>query len=102
MSNPITITINDHKERDGYTVKPTEVNFKLFYTTAPKSYDHGSTIRFENFGKTDNGYVVLVRSDAWEWSRGRYGSGMYAFVEIEDEWIRDAALEELWTRLYAS
>lgn len=86
------------------TVKPIKVTideatttYHLFMTSAPKAYDHGGTLEVPD--AHPDARVVLVPEDAVEWSRGRYGSGLHAFCDMDDEWLRDEVCEWLWRRL---
>ena len=73
--------------------------FGLFHTRAPKAYDHGGVLEVRAIAGDEKGRLILVPLAAVEWSRGRYGSGMYSFVEAE-EWLVDLVDGWLWERLY--
>ncbi len=57
----------------------------VFWTTAPESYDSGTTRTLERDRiqnqKGDNWRQVAIQPDEVEWHRGRYGSGLYECQE---------------------
>jgi len=75
----------------------TEMVFELWRTSAPPAYDHGWTMTLVPEA-VDSMRIVMVQEDAVEWSKGRYGSGMYAFVPA-DPWMQELAEQMLWERI---
>ena len=81
------------------TIGDNSRTFGVFETTAPKAYDHGNTISLADIGPGDGSRFVLIPEDAIEWSRGRYGSGMYALKDAET-FVKRYAEDWLWERFY--
>ena len=84
-------------ERIVLTIGENSKAFGLCETNAPKAYDHGNTISLADLGEDLR--LVLIPWNAVEWSRGRYGSGMYALTNAESG-LKRYAEDWLWKRIY--
>lgn len=76
-----------------------EHEYGLFETTAPKAYDHGGTLEFRESVDMEGGRLILIPTNAIEWSKGRYGSGLYPLVEAAD-WLGRHVEDWLWKRIF--
>ena len=81
------------------TIGENSRTFGVFETTAPKAYDHVNTISLTDLGPDGEARFVLIPEDAIEWSRGRYGSGLYTLTEAEP-FSKRYAEDWLWERIY--
>jgi hypothetical protein len=64
----------------------TVLNYRLFWTNAPRRYDAGTTLTlYEDGARDSNEYhrYILVEERQVEWTRGRNASGLYQTVESD-------------------